>query len=130
MQEESIFIEALEQADPAERAAFLDRACAGDEALRRRIERLLERHGQPDSLLDAPATDAGATVDNPAADRPGVVIGVYKLLQPIGEGGMGTVYMAEQTAPVHRMVALKVIKPGMDTICSPSAAARPALPSR
>jgi serine/threonine protein kinase/tetratricopeptide (TPR) repeat protein len=115
MQEESIFIEALAKADPAERAAFLDRACAGDEALRRRIERLLARHGQPDSFLEAPATEAGVTVDDPAADRPGLVIGAYKLLQPIGEGGMGTVYMAEQTRPVKRLVALKVIKPGMDS---------------
>jgi serine/threonine protein kinase len=115
MQEESIFIEALEKANRAERAAFLDRACAGDEAVRGRIERLLARHGQPDSFLDAPATDVGATVDDPAADRPGPVIGAYKLLQPIGEGGMGTVYMAEQTRPVKRTVALKVIKPGMDS---------------
>jgi serine/threonine-protein kinase len=128
MQEESIFIEALEKENDAERAAFLDRACAGDESLRQRIERL--RHEQTDSLLGAPAAGVGATVDQPAAERPGVRIGPYKLVPPIGEGGMGTVYMAEQTAPVHRMVALKVIKPGMDTICSPSAAARPALPSR
>jgi serine/threonine protein kinase len=115
MHEESIFIEALEQADPAERAAYLDRACAGDEALRRRIERLLERHEQPDSLLDSPAAEAGATVDRPTAEGPGAVIGAYKLLQAIGEGGMGTVYMAEQTRPVKRLVALKVIKPGMDS---------------
>jgi serine/threonine protein kinase/tetratricopeptide (TPR) repeat protein len=115
MQEESIFIEALEKADPAERAAFLDRACAGDEALRQRIERLLARHGQPDSFLDAPATDAGATVEEQTAEDLGAIIGPYKLLQPIGEGGMGTVYMAEQRQPVKRMVALKVIKPGMDS---------------
>src|SRR6516225_1633754 len=115
MQEETIFIEALEKEDDAQRAAFLDRACAGDEALRQRIERLLLRHEQTDSLLDAPAAGVGATVDQPAAERPGVRIGPYKLLEPIGEGGMGTVYLAEQTAPVHRMVALKVIKAGMDS---------------
>jgi serine/threonine protein kinase len=115
MQEESIFIEALEKEDAAERAAFLDRACAGDNALRQRIEQLLRRHEQTDSLLDAPAAGVGATVDLPAADRPGSVIGPYKLVQPIGEGGMGTVYMAEQTRPVKRLVALKLIKDGMDS---------------
>src|SRR5262249_56081926 len=101
MTEESIFIAALEQEDGAERAAFLDQACAGDEALRQRIERLLLRHEQPDSLLDAPAAEAGVTVDQPSADRPGAVIGPYKLVQPIGEGGMGTVYLAEQTPPAN-----------------------------
>src|SRR5262245_56085501 len=102
MTEESIFIEALERADGTERPAFLDRAWAGDEALRRRIDRLLLRHEQPDSLLGCPAGEPGATVDEPSADRPGAVIGAYKLLQPIGEGGMGTVFMAEQTRPVKR----------------------------
>jgi hypothetical protein len=115
MTEESIFIGALEKKDAAERAAFLDRACAGDESLRQRIERLLRRHEQTDSLLDAPAAGVGATVNQPAAERPGVPIGPYQLLQPIGEGGMGTVYMAEQTRPVKRLVALKLIKPGMDS---------------
>jgi serine/threonine protein kinase len=115
MQEESIFIEALEKEDDVERAAFLDRACAGDEALRQRIERLLLRHAQTDSLLDPSKAGAGATVSQPAVERSGVRIGPYKLLELIGEGGMGTVYMAEQTAPLHRMVALKVIKPGMDS---------------
>src|SRR5438552_16284090 len=115
MQEESIFIAALEKEDDAERAAFLDRACAGDEALRQRIDRLLRRHEQPDSFLERPAGEPGATVDEPAADRPGAVIGPYKLVQPIGEGGMGTVFMAEQTRPVKRLVALKLIKAGMDS---------------
>ncbi len=115
MTEESIFIEALEKEDGAERAAFLDRACAGDDSLRRRIDRLLRRHEQPDSFLERPAAEPGATVDEPSADRPGAVIGPYKLLQPIGEGGMGTVFMAEQTRPVKRLVALKLIKAGMDS---------------
>jgi hypothetical protein len=88
MQEESIFIEALEKKDAAKRAAFLDQACAGDEALGQRIERLLLRHGQTDSLLDAPAAGVSATVDQPAADCPGVPIGPYKLVQPISEGGL------------------------------------------
>jgi WD40 repeat protein/serine/threonine protein kinase len=115
MTEESIFIAALQKEDAAERAAFLHQACAGDEALRQRIERLLRRHEQPDSLLDAPAAEVGVTVDRPSGDRPGAVIGPYKLVQPIGEGGMGTVFMAEQTRPVKRLVALKLIKAGLDS---------------
>jgi serine/threonine protein kinase/WD40 repeat protein len=115
MQEQSIFSAALEKEDPAERAAFLDQACAGDPALRQRIERLLERHRQPDSFLEAPAAVPAATVDDPITERPGTVIGPYKLLQQIGEGGMGAVFMAEQTEPVQRKVALKIIKPGMDS---------------
>ena len=114
MQEQTIFTEALEKENPVERAAFLDRVCAGDLALRQRIDRLLLRHQQGDSFLESPGPALTATVDEPIRD-PGTVIGPYKLLQPIGEGGMGTVYMAEQTAPVRRLVALKVIKAGMDS---------------
>ena len=111
MQEQTIFVEALEKEDPAERAAFLDRACAGDPVLRQRIERLLQRHGQSDSFLENPAV-----LDQPTGtERPGTVIGPFKLLQQIGEGGMGTVLMAEQSQPVQRKVALKIIKPGMDS---------------
>src|SRR3989440_8716293 len=115
MEEQSIFIEALEKEDPAERAAFLDRTCAADLALRQRVERLLQRHEQPGSFLESPAPNLVATVGEPVRERPGTVIGPYKLLQVIGEGGMGTVFMAEQQQPVRRKVALKVIKPGMDT---------------
>src|SRR3989440_4477012 len=116
MEEQSIFIEALEKEDPAERAAFLDRTCAADLALRQRVERLLQRHEQPGSFLESPAPNLVATVDEPAvSERPGAVIGPYKLLQQIGEGGMGTVFMAEQTHPVQRKVALKVIRAGMDS---------------
>src|SRR3989440_7544172 len=115
MEEQSIFIEALEKEDPAERAAFLDRTCAADLALRQRVERLLQRHEQPGSFLESPAPNLVATVDEPIREGPGTVIGPYKLLQQIGEGGMGTVFMAEQQHPVRRKVALKVIKAGMDT---------------
>jgi eukaryotic-like serine/threonine-protein kinase len=116
MQEQSIFIEALEKEDPAERAAFLDEACADDPALRQRIEKLLERHQQAGAFLQPSDADLYATLEGPQlSDAPGMVIGPYKLLQQIGEGGMGTVYMAEQTEPVHRRVALKIIKPGMDS---------------
>src|SRR5262245_7514429 len=116
MQEQSIFIEALERENPAERAAFLDRACAADPALRQRVERLLQRHQQAGPFLEPPATGLAATVEEqPLAERPGTVIGPYKLLEQIGEGGMGLVFVAEQQQPVRRRVALKVIKPGMDT---------------
>jgi eukaryotic-like serine/threonine-protein kinase len=118
MQEQSIFSEALEKEDPAERAAFLERACAGDPSLRQRLDRLLQRHQQGDNFLEGLAggvVGVVATVAEPVSERPGTVIGPYKLLQQIGEGGMGTVYMAEQTQPVQRKVALKVIKPGMDS---------------
>ena len=118
MSEESIFIEALERDDPTERAALLDRACAADPAMRRRIERLLCRHEQPDpSFLDAPAAAVVALAEarEAAAERPGSVISRYRLLEQIGQGGFGVVYRAEQVHPVRREVALKVIKPGMDT---------------
>jgi serine/threonine protein kinase/Flp pilus assembly protein TadD len=129
MQEQSLFIEALEREEPAERAAFLDRACAGDPALRQRIERLLQRHQQADCFLERPAvapaptgaytqsgTEEPARGDQPENRAgPGTVIGPYKLLQQLGEGGMGTVFMAEQTEPVQRKVALKLIKLGLDS---------------
>jgi serine/threonine protein kinase len=115
MQEQSIFIEALERQDPAERATFLDQVCAGDSALRQRIERLLARHQQAGSFLESPAAPRLSPDDELSSEGPGTRIGPYKLLQQIGEGGMGTVYMAEQEEPVRRKVALKIIKPGMDS---------------
>ncbi|HTU88893.1 MAG TPA: hypothetical protein VMF69_02245, partial [Gemmataceae bacterium] len=114
MNEQSLFVEALEKQDPAERAAFLDQMCAGDPALRQRLERLLQRHEQDDSFLKSP-TAAWAGIAQMIRERPGTVIGPYKLLQQIGEGGMGIVFMAEQEQPVRRKVALKIIKPGMDS---------------
>src|SRR5262245_9647837 len=99
MREETIFIEALERDDPAERAAFLDRACAADPTLRRRVERLLDRHRQTDDLLEGPPAWA-LNVDVPAPESAGTTIGLYQLMEQIGEGGMGMVYVAEQTQPV------------------------------
>src|SRR5438552_593112 len=100
----------------AERAAYLDRACSGDPDLRQRVEGMLKEH---DDLGDFPEKrpSKGAAQGGPRAigEKPGDRIGHYKLLQQIGEGGYGVVYMAEQEAPVRRRVALKIIKPGMDT---------------
>ena len=111
-----------------ERAAFLDRACAGDGALRRRLENLLKAHDQAGAFLGEPAF-ATERIPSPTAgengrvggavaavsEAPGDRIGRYKLLEKIGEGGCGVVYMAEQAEPIRRRVALKVIKLGMDT---------------
>ncbi|MEX2559532.1 MAG: protein kinase, partial [Pirellulales bacterium] len=116
LSEEEIFAAALEQPSPHERRAFLDRACQGDVHLRAQVEALLAAHDHPDSFLEPPAAGVAGTVDvPPLQEKPGTLIGPYKLLQVIGEGGMGVVFMAEQTQPVQRKVALKVIKPGMDS---------------
>ena len=113
--EESIFAAALNR--PAqERAAFLDGACGENEPLRRHIEGLIESSNEVGSFLEKPPVDDSTTsAYEPITEGPGTVIGRYKLLEQIGEGGMGVVYMAEQQKPVHRKVALKIIKPGMDT---------------
>ena len=110
----SIFLAAIDIASPAERAAYVAQACGDNAQLRADVQALLAAHGQSGDLLDAP-DQLSPTLDHPVAERPGTQIGPYKLLQQIGEGGMGVVYMAEQTEPVKRRVALKIIKPGMDT---------------
>src|SRR5439155_12111278 len=116
MNAEEILLAAVEKQTPAERAAYLDDACAEDVALRCQVEGLLKAHEEAGSFLDEPLFDVVPTRDRlSSAEKPGTVIGPYKLLQQIGEGGMGTVFMAEQTHPVQRKVALKVIKPGMDS---------------
>src|SRR4051812_10344621 len=97
MGEQSIFIEALERKDPTARAAFLDLACGANSSLRGRIERLLQRHQQLDSLLGLHGTSIAHDIDIVSeTDTFGTVIGPYKLLEQIGEGGMGVVYVAEQ----------------------------------
>src|SRR5439155_24596697 len=111
---DDIFCDALELASAAERAAYLDRACGGDAGLRRRVERLLGAHAEADSFLAAGPSVPAATTDR-AAEAGGAAIGPYKLLEQIGEGGMGTVWMAQQTAPVKRLVAVKLIQAGMDS---------------
>jgi serine/threonine protein kinase/tetratricopeptide (TPR) repeat protein len=115
MNDEEIFHQALARADPAERAAYLGRACAGEPALRASVEALLRASEGASGFLAGPAPGLGPPVEAPGREGPGAVIGPYKLLEVIGEGGMGIVYMAEQVRPVRRKVALKVVKPGMDT---------------
>ncbi len=112
---EAIFFAALEKGSPPERAAYLDEACAGDPDLRRRIDRMLAAQDQAGSFLEKPAHGADLTVDFPITESPGSVIGPYKLLEQIGEGGFGVVFVAEQMQPVRRKVALKILKPGMDS---------------
>ena len=116
-----IFLNAMEIGSPDERRVYLDSACAGDTKLQEAVEALLQAHAQAGSFLDKPGDATVAPPDKESAaagagiEKPGSIIaGRYKLLQQIGEGGMGVVYMAEQQEPVRRKVALKIIKPGMD----------------
>ncbi len=142
MNEETLFQEALSRS-PEERAAFLDQACAGRRELRAAVEALLLAHEKSGNVLDKPPAELGRTVDSPAVDAPGpatgdhtsepakppagitddrstetsgaVIAGRYTLVEKIGEGGMGDVWVAKQTEPVKRKVALKLIKAGMDS---------------
>lgn len=98
-----------------DRSTFLAKACGDDERLRRRLEELLAAAECDDSILDSPATECAGPIDDPMTNVSGTTISNYKLLQQIGEGGMGTVYVAEQVRPIKRMVALKVIRAGLDS---------------
>jgi serine/threonine protein kinase/tetratricopeptide (TPR) repeat protein len=126
--ESQLFANVLKLATPAERAAYLDEACAGNPQLRADVEALLRARASDPDFLERPAAPLGATADlqpapsSPGEDLPaasgveqaGVVLGGrYKLLEAIGEGGMGTVWMAQQTEPVKRLVAVKLIKAGL-----------------
>jgi WD40 repeat protein/serine/threonine protein kinase len=135
---EAIFFAALEKGTPAERVAYLDAACGDDNNLRQRVDRLLAAHPQVGSFLEPPAREeigaaeaptiaprenspAGlgqteaAPYESPEEDVGAVIAGKYKLLETLGQGGMGAVFMAQQTQPVKRLVALKLIKLGMDS---------------
>src|SRR5262245_6068019 len=102
---QAVFLAAAEQENAADRAAVLDRLCGADAELRQRVETLLRAHEAPGPFLESPAAPASvATVDDPATERSGTVVGLYKLLDQIGEGGFGVVFMAEQTRPVRRKV--------------------------
>jgi serine/threonine protein kinase len=122
--EKTIFLAALEKETAQERAAFLAEVGARDPRLRAEVEKLLEAHARPGNLLDEVPAEVGAVraqleaatdLDGrPCAERPGTVIGPYRLLEQIGEGGFGLVFVAQQQQPVKRKVALKVLKPGME----------------
>ena len=118
--EQAVFTEALRRATPEARAVYLDGACGTDAALRGRVDALLRASESAGDFLEQPptglaASDGSTLILTGLSEKPGDKIGHYKLLQQIGEGGCGVVYMAEQEEPVRRRVALKVIKLGMDT---------------
>src|SRR6266581_3386388 len=119
-----MFLHAVGKLPPEQWDGYVMEACGADAELQQKVGHLLQVHREAGSFLDRPAaevmgtgafpSDASSAAQHPG-ERPGTVIGPYKLLQQIGEGGMGVVWMAEQTQPVQRKVALKVIKPGMDS---------------
>jgi len=113
--ERAVFLEALEKTSPDDRAAYLDQACGSDTERRRRVERLLQVQPKIANFLESPPSGNAPTIDQSPAEQPGTYIGPYKLHEEIGEGGMGSVFLAVQKEPIRRKVALKVIKPGMDS---------------
>ncbi|QDV41060.1 Serine/threonine-protein kinase PknB [Stieleria neptunia] len=123
--EQAIFLEALDFESEEARAGYLDKACAGNAKLRASVEKLLGAHALPENPLDHPVAilapdstqDLSETlqVNRPIVEGPGALIGPYRLMEQIGEGGFGLVFVAEQQQPVRRKVALKVVKPGMDS---------------
>jgi Flp pilus assembly protein TadD/serine/threonine protein kinase len=113
---DAIFCTALDLDTDEARAAYLDRICGEDTPLRRRVEQLLHAHAASGSFLQLPETESSTTIDAATlAEEAGTRVGPYKLLQIIGQGGMGVVWRAEQEQPVRRQVALKIIRPGMDS---------------
>ena len=119
--EQALFAATLEFPDPAHREAFLEKACAGDPALRSRIQALLDAHFRAEDFFDfvppppRPDPSDGVPVREHASDSDQAYIGPYRIVRRLGEGGCGVVYLAEQEAPVRRSVALKVVRLGMDT---------------
>jgi WD40 repeat protein/serine/threonine protein kinase len=110
-----IFLAAVEKEHPDERDGYVRAACGEDEDVRRQVDALLGKHAQAGSFLEPASPSMVTTVEGLVGERPGTMIGAYKLLEPIGEGGFAVVYLAEQLQPVRRKVGLKVLKPGMDT---------------
>jgi hypothetical protein len=118
LREEDIFKIAHEISSPQARRAYLQQVCSDNSALRERVADLLQAVEQEQSFLERPAVEMeyDDTIGPPLiTEKPGDVIGPYKLMEQIGEGGFGLVFVAEQHHPVRRKVAIKVIKPGMDT---------------
>jgi len=116
----AIFLAAVDRGSPEERAAVLEERCGDDAALRRRVEALLRAHNQPGNVLGAPAAGPEATVipadsPPPSSTVETIIAERYRLVERIGEGGMGEVWVAKQKEPVKRRVALKLIKTGMDS---------------
>ena len=115
MSEVELFAKAIVIANPAERVGFLDRECAGRPEVRERMDQLLDAHLRTNPWLDS-SKSSGHPSTYPLAETAGMLIaGRYKLLEQIGEGGMGAVYLADQMEPVQRQVALKIIKPGLES---------------
>ena len=112
--EEEIFSTALQAGDPEERRAYLEAACGGDLELRRHVIELLDAHEKSGNFLDREPPNA-AELEERAGEQPGDLIGPFRLIEKIGEGGFGLIYKAEQLRPLRRVVALKIIKLGMDT---------------
>jgi serine/threonine protein kinase len=115
MKERDIFDAALAIENEGQRTAYLDQACQGNSALKEHVQGLLAVQGRLGSFLDSPALAVAADEEGHALEEAGGMIGPYKLLEQIGEGGFGVVFLAEQERPVQRKVAVKVVKPGMDT---------------
>ncbi|MFC1766079.1 protein kinase [Planctomycetota bacterium] len=112
----NIFAEALEKKTDQELETYLDKACQGNKSLREQVEALLRAYKHADHVPDAPIVDLGLSEEQlGTSESLGTTIGPYKLLEKIGEGGMAVVYMAQQEEPIHRKVALKILKPGMDS---------------
>jgi WD40 repeat protein/serine/threonine protein kinase len=115
MTPDTIFAQAIAIDSDQKRAAFVNDSCRHDPEMRREVEGLVRDYFRAGAFLERPAACIAATADAPVCERPGTVIGPYKLMEQIGEGGFGLVFVAEQQYPVRRRVALKVIKPGMDS---------------
>jgi len=115
LDEKGIFNAARRIADWDSRRLFLEQACGDDRGALARLQALLRIHEQESTFLRSPAEGAPFDLGGPPGESPGTVVGPYTLVRPIGEGGMGIVFLAEQDRPVRRQVALKIVRPGMDT---------------